>query len=291
MKAAWGRAGPVPKRWLAVPAIAGAIVGIYALGIHLVTDPLADVHAYYNAAARLNAGLPLYPVGADSSVAGFYRYPPLLAILFRPVALLPFAAAAAIWELLLVVALALTLRRLGIRKPATWIAAGILGIAIGWTLAIGQAEPIVTLLLTFGSPLSVALAGNMKLFPFLVGLYWLARRDWRSLGRFVAWTVGLGLLQLVLDSANTLAYSSVMVGNLGQVGSFGNVSPFALSPIIWAVLAIAGLGVTLWLGRTRWGWAAAVALSVLASPRLFIYMLMTLLACLRRPDDSAPDHP
>lgn len=43
-----------------------------------------------------------------------------------------------------------------------------------------------------------------------------------------------------------------------------------------------GVLATLHLAPTRWGWAAAVALSVLATPRLVSYMLMTLLAALRR---------
>ena len=132
----------------------------------------------------------------------------------------------------------------------------------------------------------MALAGNLKLFPFLVAIYWLGRRDWRSLWRFIAWAFGLGLLQLVLDPANTLAFPAMT--DLKQVGSLGNISPFALSPLLWAALVVLGVAVTVRLGRTRWGWSVAVALSVLVSPRLFLYMLMTLLACLRRPD-GAPD--
>ena len=79
--------------------------------------------------------------------------------------------------------------------------------------------------------------------------------------------------------------------NLGQVGAVHNFSPYALSPLLWAALAVVGVAVTLRLGRTRWGWSAAVALSVLANPRLLTYMLMTLLACLRRPDEALPDRP
>jgi hypothetical protein len=85
-----------------------------------------------------------------------------------------------------------------------------------------------------------------------------------------------------VDPADTLAYPGIL--NLGSTTSIGNISPFAFSPVLWATLVIIGVAVSLRLGRTRWGWSAAVALSVLASPRLFVYMLMTLLACLRRPD-------
>jgi alpha-1,2-mannosyltransferase len=286
MTATLARARPVPRLWFAL-AVIGALAGAYMLWLHLMTDPLIDVRAYYEAGARLNVGQPLYPLGADPDLAQFYRYPPLLAILFRPLALLPFDVAAGIWEALVLAAFGLTLWRLGIRRPATWLAVGILGMGIAWTLAIGQAQAIVTLLLTLGSPWAVALAGHLKLFPLLVGLYWLGRRDWRNLGRFVAWTVGLGLVQLVLEPANTLAFLGLT--NLQQVGSVHNFSPYALSPLLWASLVVIGAAVTLRLGRTRWGWSAAVALSVLASPRLLTYMLTALLACLRRPDEAPRD--
>jgi Glycosyltransferase family 87 len=279
-------AQPARARWLSLGlfalAVVGALAGIYVLWVHVTTDPLADVRAYYDAGARLNAGEPLYPAGADPDVAEFYRYPPLLAILFRPMAFLPFDAAAAIWEVLILAAFGLTLWRLGIKRPATWLAVGMLGIPIGWTLAIGQAQSIVTLLLTLGSPWAVALAGHMKLFPILVGIYWLARREWQSLRLFVAWTIGLGVLQLVLEPANTLAFLGLT--NLGQVGAVHNFSAFVLSPILWAALVVIGIAITVRLGRTGWGWSAVVALSVFATPRLLTYMLMTLLACLRRPD-------
>ncbi|MGH2511172.1 MAG: glycosyltransferase 87 family protein, partial [Candidatus Limnocylindrales bacterium] len=148
-----------------------SLVGIFVFIFHLVTDPLTDVHAYYEAGQRLNAGLPLYAgqTGADS--ADFYRYPPLLAIVFRPLALLPFKAAALIWEAGIVVALGLTVRRLGLRKRSTWLALGALAGPIAWAVTIGQAQVWVTLFLTWGNPASVALAGQLKLFPALIGLY------------------------------------------------------------------------------------------------------------------------
>jgi hypothetical protein len=47
------------------------------------------------------------------------------------------------------------------------------------------------------------------------------------------------------------------------------------------VLLVAGVLLALRLAPTRWGWAAAVSLAVLAPPRLPIYMFMGLLAALR----------
>ena len=83
---------------LIAASVLGIIIGLDTLILHLTTDPLADVHAYYDAGARLNAGLPLYDQPAGTNDADFYRYPPLLAVAFRPLAMLPFETAALIWE-------------------------------------------------------------------------------------------------------------------------------------------------------------------------------------------------
>ena len=162
-----------------VAAVVGAIAGLSTLWLHLTTDPLADVRAYYDAATRLNAGLPLYPPAQDVNGPTAYFYPPLFAILFRPLAMLPYEVAATIWEGIVVAAFLATLWLLGIRRRETWIAVGVLGLPIAWTLAVAQAQSIVTLLLTIGSPFGIALAANLKLFPLLVGIWFAGRRDWR----------------------------------------------------------------------------------------------------------------
>ena len=276
---------PGPMRWLLIAiGVIWALGGIRMFVFHITYDPLTDIHVYYDAAARLNAGQPLYPPGARI-------YPPLFSILFRPLALLPFPLAAAIWEGILLAALGLTLRQIGIRRPATWWAVLVLSIGIAWTLAIGQVEAIITLLLAIGSPFTVALAANIKVFPLAVGIYWLMRRDWRSLGRLVAWTAALLLLQAVLDWPDLFAFPGTLgPGQVGsEVASVGNLSPFVVSPVLWVIAVAIELGIAVRLGRTRWGWAAAVGLAVLAPPRVFSYNLMTLLACLGGPDRAERD--
>ena len=96
--------------WVFIAAsVLGLIIGLDTLVLHLRLDPLADVRAYYDAGARLNAGQPLYIQPATTDDPGFYRYPPLLAIAFRPLALLPYETAAVIWEAFLIVLFAATL--------------------------------------------------------------------------------------------------------------------------------------------------------------------------------------
>jgi len=279
------RARAVPLGLFAL-AVVGALAGIYVLWLHLTTDPLNDVHAYYWAAGRLNAGLPLYPPDQSVATPLGYPYPPLLAILFRPLALLPFAAAAAAWEVGVIASFVGMVWWIGPRRRETWLALGILALPIGWCLVIGQAQVPLTLLMTLGAPWSIAIAANIKLFPALVALWWIGRRDWRSIGVFAATMAGLALLQLVLAPRATLDYLSAI--SLKQVGAVQNFSPYVVSPLLWGVLLLVGAAFVLRLSRTRWGWAAAVTFSVVATPRLLTYMLMTLMAALKAPDGRPP---
>jgi hypothetical protein len=272
---------PNIRRVLTAGGLLGLLLGIETLVLHLTMDPLADVHAYYDAGTRLNAGLPLYEQPADTNQADFYRYPPLLAILFRPLALLPFTAAALIWEAFLIGLFVLTVIRL---RPTRWtlVVLGMLALPTAWSLAIGQAQVAVTFLTALGAPWALALATNLKLFPALAAIWWLGRRDRRSFGLFVAWLVGFGVLQLVLEPSGTLAFPSFV--GLEQVGDVNNRSLYGFSPVLWAVAVVVGIVVAWRLSRTRFGWVAAVVLSVLATPRLLLYQLSTLAAGLREPD-------
>lgn len=269
-------------QWVLVAAsILGLIIGLDTLLLHLRLDPLADVRAYYDAGARLNAGLPLYLQTATTDDAGFYRYPPLLAIAFRPLALLPFETASIIWEGILLVLFAGTLVRLGLRNRWTWIVSGWLAAPIAWSLAVGQAQVAVTFLVALGSPWAIALAGQLKILPAAVAIYWIGRRDWGALARFIAWVIGLGVISFVLEPAGTIAFFGF--SDLAQVGSVENRSLYAISPLLWAVFIVGLLALAVRFARTRAGWALAVAASVLISPRLLLYQISTLQAAVRTP--------
>jgi hypothetical protein len=277
-------------RWILVAAsVLGLIIGLDTLVLHLQLDPLADVRAYYDAGVRLNAGLPLYIQAATTDDPGFYRYPPLLAVAFRPLALLPFETAALAWEGFLLVLFAATLVRLGLRNRWTWIVTGWLAAPIAWSLAVGQAQVAVTFLLALGSPWAIALAGQLKLLPVVAAIYWVGRRDWRSLARFAAWLVALTLLSYLLEPAGTITF--IGFSDLGQVGNIQNRSLYAVSPLLWGVFVAALLALTVRLAPTRAGWALAVVASVLVSPRLLLYQLSTLQAAVREPGRPGRESP
>jgi hypothetical protein len=139
---------------------------------------------------------------------------------------------------------------------------------------------LVTWLLAIASPWSVALAGQLKILPAVAAVYWIGRRDWRAVRSFVLWSAALVAVQVVLEPRGSIVFLGI--ANLSQVGDINNLSPYEASPILWAILVAAGLLLALRLAPGRYGWAAAVTLSVLATPRLISYLLMALLAALSR---------
>jgi Glycosyltransferase family 87 len=274
-------------------AVVGSLAGVAVAWMHLTGDPLADAHAYYDAASRLNHGQPLYPAGIDPSSNLVYLYPPLLAVILRPLALLPYPVFALAWEAVVLISFALLVIQLGADRRV-WLAIGILGVPIGWALSVAQAHVPMTLLFAIGQPWSVALAANVKLFPALIALWWVGRRDYQALVAFVGWAFIFALVQLVLEPGGSLAFVRGAVG-LGQLGDVRNISPYAFAgPVTWIVLLLAASLATVAVARTRLGWAAAVALGTLSPPRLLVYMLTGLLAALREPRPARyvdPDAP
>lgn len=268
-------------------AVVGALIGVYILVLHATSDPAADVHAYYEAGARLNAGQPLYEQSATVEGSHYYFYPPLLAVAFRPLALLPFEVAATLWMALLVAALAGSIWLAGVRSRWTWYVFGWLAAPIAWSLVIGQAQILVMFLLTLATPFGVALAGSLKVFPALAAVYWLGRRDWPMLRRFIAWGLGLAALSFVLEPGGTIAFLSFPKFEL--VGEVTNLSPYAISPVLWAVSVVALAVAAVVLARTRFGWLMALLLTVFATPRLHLYQFSSLFAIRRVPTNTRDD--
>ncbi|MBI2777473.1 MAG: DUF2029 domain-containing protein [Chloroflexi bacterium] len=285
---------PVERLGLFAIAVIGGLLGLGVLWIHLTNDPLADARAYYDAARRLNEGLPLYPAQADPNAADFYRYPPLLAIVLRPFALLPYHVFALGWASVVLASFVVLVRRLRLRRRVL-TAIGILGIPIAWALSIAQVHVPLTLLMLIGQPWSIALAANLKLVPILAAAWWIGRRQWQAVGVLAIWMVLLGLAQYLVEPAGSIAFIGTLSAD--QVGQVNNLSPFAISPILWFAALGVGMLVAIGLAPTKWGWPAAVALATLAYPRLLLYMLTSLLAALREPDpprgiaedDGVPD--
>ncbi len=162
-------------------------------------DP-SDFKPYWEAAGNIIHGQTPY-------VTNGYIYPPLLACLLTPLAPLSYLKARWAWfaisQLLLLIAAWLMWRAMG----RDWLAAccvafvWAVGDAAPETLALGQLGPILTLLLVIAytqidwrQAASVALGLALKLIPGVLGIVFLLRRQWRTLGLLI----GVTLLVLAL---------------------------------------------------------------------------------------------
>jgi hypothetical protein len=209
------RAASSAPRW----AFYGLLLGLAVLAVVLGQHPRRglDFRVYLVAAERFLAGAELYP-----ATDGFmpFKYAPLTAPLFVPFTLLPARAAAALWNLGSVLALAalagLTSRAApasGERAPWPWapvLATLALLPALHLEFFYAQVDGVMLLLLalaavgaergrTWSPALAFALAVLLKPPAALLGLFFLARRHWRVLGASV-------LLGLVLTVPSLVRY-------------------------------------------------------------------------------------
>jgi hypothetical protein len=202
-------------RWL-LPLMAAvllaAFVGFARIAPALLAPDSYDFAAYYVAARALSqGGSPYQPAsmeraareGATQIAFPRYIYPPVLAALLRPLAVLPFDTARMGWYLLnlmlLVVSVALLARRLGLRRRLLWgcLAALALFPPVYDTLLLGQVNMVLLACFTaalvllkarpnraaeIGAGLALGLAIAIKLFPLVLCVACVRWRHWTALG-------------------------------------------------------------------------------------------------------------
>lgn len=230
MLAQWlSKQGTTVQVLLATVAVLLASVGfVRNLPTLLAVPAQVDFAAYYLAGTVLNRGQHLYDetaMRAAASAAGVatntpYIYPPLFAILFRPVALVPYATAAAIWFGLNVGLAIATMIALGRTfRLSKWVILVLTGLylilpATGDTLLYGQfalamnALLVGVLILSARSKRSrrndvlagilLGAASIIKVYPLVLGLVYLLHRRFSVLTStavtiLVLLGVGIGL--------------------------------------------------------------------------------------------------
>ncbi|MFB9376681.1 glycosyltransferase family 87 protein [Kineococcus gynurae] len=194
-------------------------------------QPGYDLSVYRHGAEDLLAGRDLYERVTDRG--HYFVYPPLAAVLFVPLLLLPTAGPGAVgvdlvvWDVLLVVALVLgggrLLRGAGVpaRLVPTALALVVVSDPFREALVLGQVSPLVVLALVggvvlaarspWGGAVLAGLAGAVKVTPALVVALGVHRR-WR---RFALLTVGVGLVLTLLGAlASPPAWSAYFGGLL-----------------------------------------------------------------------------
>jgi glycosyl transferase family 87 len=278
------------------------VAGFYAWTI-LVAHRWAmqDFETVRRAGHDVIHGTSPYPPPDPAVIAHATRlvYPPLIAYLFAPFALVPYHVAAAVYLLLSVAAIPLTLRVLRIRDWRCY------GVAFLWYpavagLGVGAIGPFLALLVALSwryrdralvvAPL-LALTITLKLFLWPLAVWMLATRRWRAGVLTGLLTVAAFFLPFIPLGMHVLRSYPSVLRTLDEV--FGPIS-FSTTAFLRAAglsstaasVAVVALGALLvfgilWLGRRRDGdriaLTAAVAAALLLSPIVWIHYFVLLL--------------
>jgi alpha-1,2-mannosyltransferase len=166
-----------------------------------------DFSVFYNAGTRLHSGQPLYELNfmKQNPFNGVYKYPPLFALLMESLSLFPNRTALSIWQFVGLLLLGAALyaiirsheRTLGGGSPTAllFVTVTLLYQPLVDTLKYGQMDIAMLALVAFayaalraGKPawsgLPLAIAVLFKLYPAMLLVFLLLRREWRALASF-----------------------------------------------------------------------------------------------------------
>ena len=294
-----------------------------------VTKWIHDAGNYYAAGERLNVGHSLYAYGPGDrhelellfGLPSPYLYPPLIGVLFRPVAaFLPYApVVVAFWIGGMMAFLAFLGWLLWRGSAVTAIGILILIVPLVETAWSGNVSTFITIAITLSwlglarghdraAGTVIGFTSVLKLTPAFLGWWLLVTRRWSALGAGVA--VGLVSLAVSVLGAGVAAHldflgiSSEVARQGGIQGSLVGIlrafdAPPDLMPLVAPVVSVVGLaGVWLLRRRERAAWAVAVATGVLASPIFNLTNVTLLIAVfvafdtrLARPESGAATQP
>ncbi len=293
--------------WIGIAALWIAFVGLVWLLSQHGDARIVDFRTYYDAAWRLRDGEALY-----TGVNGvFYVYPPLLAQIFMP--LVGAFSLEALWNGWIVVNIGLLIGTVAllsrrIKSPVMlWLIVPLF-MPIVEAFYVGQVTIILLALLAGAwmaaeddSPVLagalLALAAWIKVFPALLIVYFIWKRDWRVVRGALVAGIGLAVVQVLISGIEPMISMMSTLFSLNQSGQawtvvrnasvFGftaqlfeahaQVTPLLVSPaLFWisrAVMTLGLLGGCFYLVRRSDDFDAQFSLvlltSMLISPTLF----------------------
>jgi hypothetical protein len=231
-----------------------------------VTDPFSgqvvtaqDARSYYG----LDLG-DLYTGRTDWNSIGAYPYSPAFALLVFPLNLLPWPLFVAAWTAILI--------------GAVWLLTGrelfLIGLAIGAIeIAGGNISLLLALAIVYGFrwPWTWAFVLLTKITPGVGLLWFVVRREWRSLAIALGATAAAVGASFVLMPDNWSAWIGLLAANTGKGGTWASI------PIPLLVRGPIGVALILWGAPRNQRWVVPVG-SMLALPALWYGSLSMLLA-------------
>lgn len=268
---------PARATLLVLAAVGASLLLIVALvlwGAH------ADEYAYWLAAKRLVAGVPLYDPSASPGTPYAYFYPPPVAQILAPfTTFVPDTAFVAAWVVLLLACL-------------LWLGGGnafvtlalIAFVPVSVELWYRNVHLVLAVLMVLGlrrHPAFFAVATAIKVTPVLGLVYLVARGRYRD--ALVAGCLGLTMLvaSLLISPAAWQQFATVVAASAGTVGA-------SIIPVPFPLRAGTGLVLALIAGRIqpRLGEPILIVAIVIANPTLWVTalsMLVAIVPLLRRP--------
>lgn len=230
-----------------------------------------DARAYWEAAR----GEPYTRPVLGSPVA--YYYSPAFLQVFGPLLALSFPAFLAAWYLLNSAAL--------IAVARSWLPLALLTGFVGLEMLRGNIEALMALAIVAGFrwPAAWALILLTKVTPGVGLLYFVGRREWRSLAIAIGATLAIAAVSFAFAPGQWSAWIQSLVTNAGVSipWSYFPVPLIVRLPIAAALALLGG-----WLG---WRWMVPIA-STLAMPALWpvnLTLLVAIFPLLRRAPDRA----
>ncbi|WP_083863219.1 glycosyltransferase 87 family protein [Nocardia exalbida] len=307
--AAPGDASPNPGtpqvRWLIAAAALFAVSVLVSLLAHWWHGYI-DLQVYRNGARVWLDGGDLYgPMPPVEGIGLPFTYPPLAALFFAPLALLPLVIAEVVVVVTSVAALAISLwlvlarLRPGLSRPAVLtLVVGAVAVAqffepVRQTFGFGQINLVLMAAITLDClarkpfwprGMLIGIAVSVKLIPAGYLLYFVLRKDWKAAGTLVVSAiaaVGLGFLLFPDDSVDYWFHTLADTGRIGPPYFAGNQSikgmAFRLgiddtaATLLWITLSVLAVALAaVWMRRLIEAGATAAALLVNAAAVLLV---------------------
>jgi hypothetical protein len=251
---------------LAIAVAFASVVAFAVLALSQLMNPhwwSQDTDAYWNAALRLRAGEPLYPVLSNPDASDTYRYAPWFAFVWVPMTFLPQPPVYGAWVVIL---MASTAAILWLILRHWTVAAAMSAILFGSLLvpaaASGNVQPLLVAALALGlerrsGPVWIAAAASLKAAPILLVAVYLGRREWARAVAAMVFSLLLVAPMLAFDLSAYPTQTSAAVGPLPEWLAFAT--------------ALVALAAAFSLAKSRLGWLAAAAAVMLAIPRWSYY--------------------
>jgi hypothetical protein len=217
-----------------------------------------------------------------------YRYAPWFAYAWIPLTALPRDVAMHAWSVaMLGCSLVAVWPLLRHGTAAALVLAALLGAFLAETAMFGNAHPAVVALLVIAArsrwlPLAIGVATSIKLVPLLFVAPWLRDGRWAKAAAAIGAAAFLWAPALLFD----------LDGYETNPGT-GLLSFYAVSPALWAALAVAAGSVAAWaiVRKSRWAWVAIGFLMFLGPPRVALsYLGFLVPAIVLAWDESDPSY-